>query len=45
MIITKPGKDLITITETDVEKGSVGPDQKIHLIRLKFEEPTEEKIN
>lgn len=42
--ITKPGSDIIVITDQDYNK-SIKTEDKIHLIRLKFEQPTIEKMN
>lgn len=46
MRITVPGKDIIKITEADFENNEVVNTQdKIHLIKLAFETPTEEKMD
>ena len=47
MIITVPGKDLITIAEEDIQEdwNVVPVENKIHLIKLQFSNPTEDKID
>ena len=42
--ITKPGSDIIRITDVDYGK-NITVEEKIHLIRLAFDEPTIEKMN
>lgn len=51
MIITVPGKDLITITDNDISDSdikdwNVNPSKKkIHLVKVQISEPTEEKLD
>lgn len=42
--ITKPGQDIIVITDDDFNKQKT-TEEKIHLIRLNFEDPTIDKMN
>ncbi len=42
--ITKPGTDIIVITDRDYHN-DIQVEDKIHLIRLAFEDPTIEKMN
>ena len=45
MKFTVPGKDVIRIDEVDIETDRViESDNKVHLIKLNFENPTSEKI-
>jgi hypothetical protein len=44
MKITRIGKDYITINEQNVPTTDERRNDKIHLIKLNFEEPTKEKI-
>ena len=43
-LITVPGKDIIVINEKSVDD-NVSYDSKIHLIRLSFDNPTDDKMN
>lgn len=45
MIVTRVGRDLIAVTERDFETNNVVSQEKIHLIKLQFESPTEEKLD
>lgn len=42
--ITKPGQDIIVITDQDYNK-KVKTEDKVHLIRLKFDTPTIDKMD
>ena len=42
--ITKPGSDIIVITDQDFNN-NIKKEDKVHLIRLAFETPTVEKMN
>lgn len=44
MILTELGKDILCVTEEDFYL-SVKESRKIHLIKLKFDEPTKQKID
>lgn len=45
MIITRPGKDVISVTEEDFENNNIISTEKVHLIKIKFKEPDEEKLD
>lgn len=45
MIITIPGKDIIVIDETNLSTLEVNKTKKIHIIRLNFLSPDEDKMN
>jgi hypothetical protein len=45
MLITKPGKDIINISEKDYDNNYIKTKSKIHLIKLSFKTPTFEKID
>jgi hypothetical protein len=45
MLITKPGKDIINISEKDYDNNYIKTKSKIHLIKLGFKTPTFEKID
>lgn len=45
MIITRPGQDIISVEENVIETCLPDTSKKIHIIRLDFEDPTEEKMD
>lgn len=46
MKLTQPGQDIITITEEDFDNNNVvNTNDKIHLIKFEFEEPTKQKVD
>lgn len=46
MIVTVPGKDIITVTDSELEGWTPeAVDKKVHLIKIKLDEPTEDKMN
>ena len=45
MILTKPGRDIITVTDRDFEENNIIEREKIHLIKLEFEDPFFEQLD
>lgn len=45
MIITKPGQDIINITEKDYNNEQLPITKKIHLIKIMFNSPSKEKMD
>lgn len=45
MVITRPGRDIISVGEEDWESRDVVSDDKIHLIKLEFVDPNEQKLD
>ena len=43
MLITKPGYDIITVTENDYN--NIVSKEKVHLVRIDYDNPTDEKID
>lgn len=45
MIITKAGVDIINVVDSDFTENNIFSTEKVHLIKLLFDEPTDEKVD
>lgn len=44
MILTKPGRDIIVVADKEYEENIIVEREKIHLIKLEFEDPTYDQL-